>query len=1246
MGVVYRVVDSFEDNRLLALKTIRGDLIKPARIGQFKTEFHTMTLLRHPNVAQVFDFDRVQDSEDHFFTMELVHGQDALRATDGAGWQEVVEILVQVCRALSYVHSRRLIHYDLKPANVIVNEEGRTKVLDFGIAGRTLVGAPMRGTPQYMAPELADLETPADHRVDLYSLGVMAYELLCRRPPFQAETWSELIQMHCLEELKFEAPDENVIPAWLRSVVDRLCAKQAADRFPTANAVIEAINREGGLAYELETHETRESYILSSRFVGRSAEYNRLNEFIAQRVQGQRQAPPMLLVTGQSGTGKSRLLREVRYHAQLSNIPFCEGRCFEGSFSELAPLVPVLGALAWLAATRGRSELIERHMPELAKVSPRLGRRHGTEPSPPLPDAGKERVRLREHVIDFIVSVAGLAPFVLFIDDLQWGRGGLTELLSELAVRISIRERLGEPVTMALLGAFREDEVEGRPLAALIAGLESRAAVDRIPLRPLESGHVADLLISMLGIDSLPEAFVARVTNETAGNPFFVEEVMRTLVEEGVVFLRDGVWSARDEVGDIQIPNTVAAVFRRRAEMLDQNQRRLLEVMAFCVRPVGVDLLARTTGLESDALHSALSVLSRRRMALAIPAGEELRYRVSHDRMREALTGDIGREEGWAQHHKIARVMEQVYAGGLEDYLFEITDHYNAAADLIVAPDERARVVELNEQAGRMAKLAGAFEASRRYFEFALDFLPDDAWRSDYARTAEITKSILEVEYLGQERERADEHFRLLVTHAKTDLERADAYIRKLSALTHAGQAYEALAVAQECFPLLGARMPGRPRTPHVLAQLFRTKLALRGKSNQDLLDLPDMKQGRESALLLLLAKAAAPAFLTYQENLGAYHAAKAVELAATYGNCPSATTMYAMYAFVIGEALGDTEGSHRFADLAHALAREYESPQALGEASFLIAGFIYPWRYPLPAAVDLLLEGYEASMNAGDLLFAGFHLNVAITLQCMCSQSMAATLDLMRKHEEFLVRLNNPHTITELTALSQMLKLLSGATSERFPFDEPGFQEDAFLEYLFEIDDAIPIGFYYAFKLKGLYLMGLHQQAARLVEESERRIPPARGQYVVAEQLFYSFLTRAHQCSDPAGGDKHQRGAGRRKRLRVLEKKLRKMTKWAGQCKESFRHKQLLMEAEMARIRGQNESVARRYEEAIASAGEDGFPFNAALGAELAARFHLARGREAESRDLLERARAGYLAWGAGAKVEALERELTNLTD
>jgi serine/threonine protein kinase len=133
-----------------------------------------MTSLRHPNVAAAYDFEPVQGTTDYIFTMEYVEGQDGSRATEGAPWTTVVDLLVQICRALSYLHSRNLIHFDVKPSNLMVDGHGRAKLLDFGLSSARHATGQMRhrGTPHYMAPELARLDAPVDHRVDLYALGM------------------------------------------------------------------------------------------------------------------------------------------------------------------------------------------------------------------------------------------------------------------------------------------------------------------------------------------------------------------------------------------------------------------------------------------------------------------------------------------------------------------------------------------------------------------------------------------------------------------------------------------------------------------------------------------------------------------------------------------------------------------------------------------------------------------------------------------------------------------------------------------------------------------------------------------------------------------------------------------------------------------------------------------------------------------------------------------------------------------
>jgi predicted ATPase len=1234
MGVVYRVADPLNPERSVALKSIHRKLVQSELIDRFKAEFRVLTSLKHPNVAAAFDFESFPGNEDYFFTMEFVEGRDIFRATEGSSWQQVLSPLIQVCRALSYVHSRRIIHYDIKPGNVLVDSQGHVKVLDFGLAAVKSIGPGewRGGTPAYMAPEQADPEALVDLRSDLYSLGIMAYQLFSRQLPFRSDSVTDLFRMHRFQPLGFDEPEWTEIPTWLRSVIERLCAKHPADRYPTANEVIKDINHQGSLSYEVETIKTRESYIFSSRFVGRRLEYERVRDFLTRRTKGFLGSPPMLMVKGQSGTGKSRLMKEVRYDAQLSQVLFCQGRCIENSFSEFQPMIPVLEMLTRHVEKLGGVELIHKHGPELVKLCPSIGKTWGIEPSPALEQMHRERVRLQEEVTDFLIRAAALAPYIVYIDDLQWALSGLTELLVELTRRIAIEERHGKPIPIVLLGTYREDEVSGRPLEAIRDSLFAEGRLEEMMLDLLGEGDVGEMVGSMLGAGEPPEAFVGRIARETGGNPFFVEELMRTLVEHGAVRIAEDSWQIKKAISEIAIPRSVAEVLRRRIGSLDANQRVLLEVLAVCGRSTAADVLAHGAGLDSDAFHSALLQLVERRMAQEVP-GPGLLVRLSHDRLREIVYGDLEESVRANLHLTMACSLEAIYARELDEHIFDIVDQYNSATGLLCQTDERNKVAHYNELAGHRSKKEGAFEAAGKYFHSALALLPKDSWSKDYERTAAISKSLVEVEYLGKDLEQAEKHWRTYVERARTNLDKVEAYIVKIDALSHIGELHQALNAVQEALPLLGVRYPARPKKLSVGLELVKAKRCLKGKTAEDLITISDKENQAKKALFKILLSAVAPAFMTYQENLLAFYVAKAVQLLATSTSDPRSSTALAVYAHILQAGLGNIDAGCQIGELALQLVRSYDDPIASGSGLFLLSGFVFPWTRPLRELTQMLLEGHRESMKEGDLLYAGFNLNVAITQQCMYSGSNDETIQFREEHEGYLLRLNNPHTIIEITALRQMLRQLSGQTNNSSTYDDDDFNEDQFLKYILEIDDPIPIGFYYAFKLKALFIMGYYEKAFDLTEEAEQRIGATWGQFVYAEHSFFHFLAVMRWLAN----------VERRKRhwlLRDLNKKLKLMKKWAGFCPQNFEHKQLLMEAELARTRNERSKARHLYQESVTSAHEAEFPLNAALGSELAGRFELEQGRDNDAVTWLRNAREDYAKWGAHAKVEAMDEE------
>lgn len=287
MGAVFLVEDLLHGSRRVALKTIKPDMMPPEVVAFFKHEFHVMTRLRHPNLAEVYDFGSARgagspsDGSEYYFTLEFVNGTNLFEATREADTAQILDYLVQTCLALEYLHSRGLIHYDVKPENIMVTapngRPGRTvKLLDFGLCSSEVVR--VKGTPYYMAPEMLRGER-VDIRADLYSLGIVLYQVLTRRLPFRGQSASEVTQEH-LRGLEVSTPDlSEKLPEPFGNLVARLVARDPAARFSRPGDVIEAINGAAGTA-ALRLREVKTA-VASPDFVGREREFQHLTDLLA-----------------------------------------------------------------------------------------------------------------------------------------------------------------------------------------------------------------------------------------------------------------------------------------------------------------------------------------------------------------------------------------------------------------------------------------------------------------------------------------------------------------------------------------------------------------------------------------------------------------------------------------------------------------------------------------------------------------------------------------------------------------------------------------------------------------------------------------------------------------------------------------------------------------------------------------------------------------------------------------------------
>lgn len=306
----------------VALKLLKTEVtLRPSEktLICFKNEFNILKNLSHPNIARILDFGLDEKLMQYYFTAEHVEGTDTYNSTKGKDIATIINLFVQALRALEYLHSYRIFHFDIKAGNLLVTEDDRLKLIDFGLATIDPKGRLM-GTPSYMSPEIVRGEKP-DGRSDIYSLGVLWYYCLARKNPFKSADPKVTIEnQKTLTPPPASSFNAN-IPKYLDQILKRMLEKRPEKRYERASDIIKDLNIIGNLGVETETSETLLSYIPEKgRFIGRKDEWGKITGIIS-KLKNAESTHSTILISGKLGTGKKRFGDEIKYLAQTNEIP-------------------------------------------------------------------------------------------------------------------------------------------------------------------------------------------------------------------------------------------------------------------------------------------------------------------------------------------------------------------------------------------------------------------------------------------------------------------------------------------------------------------------------------------------------------------------------------------------------------------------------------------------------------------------------------------------------------------------------------------------------------------------------------------------------------------------------------------------------------------------------------------------------------------------------------------------------------
>lgn len=785
MGVVHEAIDT-RDGSTVAIKVVKG--MSPDALYRFKREFRSLATFEHRNVVSLYEL--VMENGRLFFTMELVRGIDLVTWSCGpelgkhrhrpcSDYARVVAVFTQLATGIRTIHRAGLLHRDLKPSNVLVTEEGRVVILDFGLVrddrfdpSRSLTEeGVLMGTPLYMSPEQAGSE-PVGPPCDWYALGEMLYEVLTGQPPF-----SELGMFALLAAKRETDPPEpralvSSIPPHLATLCMELLSREP-ERRPDADAVLTAlgaVDLAGGPSGDARS------------FLGRERESEALRQALAATG---RRRPVVALVEGPSGIGKTTLVEHVLEEArQCQPIVLLRGKCSEREAIPYKALDSVMDALTLhlrgLPSAAEVRAFLPREMGALSRLFPVLLRVPAIGMGSSRGDwrAGADPAELRRRSFaalgELWARISDRERLVIWLDDLQWAD------LDSVVLLEAVLRRTDAPA-MLLVCSFRSGtRTPAEPLSRLLDELERRETeleLHHVPVGAMDIEDAAQVALELLGDRSRRGRSLAdEVARESEGSPFFVEELVR------YVLRTQGESPAQATTTDSAV--SLDNVIRRRLEELPDDARALIDVLAVGGGRLSSSIalgVAFGEGRGGDALRR----LYAEHLVRRAPGGEET-IEIVHDRVRETALREIDRARLPGIHLALGRGLA---ASGNADEV-ALSHHFRQAGE---------------EQLATLHTLAAADQAAA-----ALAF----------DRAAQLYKAVLDLDALaGSELAAVEASLGEALANAGRLYDSAQAYLRAAQH-AHEDQDVEWLRRAAEHLLSSGHSEEGRIALRRVLSRV------------------------------------------------------------------------------------------------------------------------------------------------------------------------------------------------------------------------------------------------------------------------------------------------------------------------------------------------------------------------------------------------------------------------------------------
>ncbi|MFN6476881.1 AAA family ATPase [Nostoc sp. DedQUE07] len=1291
------------DKKPVVIKLLRREYPTFYELVRFRNQYTIAKNLDIDGIIKTYSLENYQNS--YALVMEDLGGislqEEMARWGDGGmgrtadGLETFFHIALQIVSILDGLYHNRVIHKDIKPANILINPATKDiRLIDFSIASllsretQTLTNPNiLEGTLAYLSPEQTGrMNRGIDYRSDFYSLGVTFFELLTGELPFKSDEPMELVYCH-LAKLPPQVHSLNPeIPPILSEIIGKLMAKNAEDRYQSTLGLKYDLEicwrqwRETGRidVFELGVRDICDRFIIPEKLYGRQAEVESLlaafdrvaNPPESLLAKGGLRGVEMILVAGFSGIGKTAVVNEVhkpivrqrgyfikgKYDQFQRNIPL---KAFVQAFRDLmGQLLSETDAQLeqWKAkimtALGENAQVIIEVIPELEKI---IGQQ------PPVPElsgiAGQNRFNLLFQKF-LQVFTTKEHPLVIFLDDLQWADSASLKFMQLLISESEIHY-------MLVIGAYRDNEVyPAHTLMLTLAKIRKNGAnfntITLASLNYTDLNHIiTDTLKSNLEV-ALP--LTDLVYQKTQGNPLFTNQFLKFLHEEKLINYNFdiGHWQCDlAQVRALAFTEDVVEFMVLQLQKLPEATQKVLQLAASIDNQF--DLATLAIVYEKSLSDTAIDLWKALQEGLIIPTTEVYKfyqqeleesiitsdssmlnstscsYKFLHDRVQQAAYSLIPENQKQTVHLKIGQLMlRNISLEEREGHLFKLVNQLNLGVELITQPEEREELAKLNLTASHKAKISTAYEAAVEYTNFGIKLLTEDCWQHQYDLALKLYSTSAEVAHLNGDFEQMEKCIQVILQHGKTPIDRVKAYEVRILSQVAQNRMWEAIKTGLHVLKILGIELPEQPTPEDINRGLQETQLALDGKSIEGLLELKLMTEPDKLAAMNILTNIAAAAYLVIPE-LYPLILFKQVNLSLNYGNTANSLYGYSSYGLILGGIVGDIDSGYQFGQLSLKLLDKLNAKEFIAKTYMIVYGCLNHWKKHLNELLLPIQSAYYSGVETGDLEFAGYCACNYSLSSYFAGKELSSLAQEIGNYSQGLAQIRQEPSLHKNELYRQVVLNLLSKNQNPCRLIGDAYNEETMLPLHLQGNDQTMICSLYFNKLVLCYLFAEYTHAIENADLVQNYLESLLGSIIFALFHFYDSLSQLAVYYD----------ASEDKQVFILKKvtaNQEKMQNWAAHAPMNHLHKFHLVEAERYRILGEYIQAMEMYNRAIQGAKENEYIQEEALANELAAKFYLGWGKEQIAQTYLINAYYCYVRWGAKAKVYDLEKRYPQL--